>query len=242
LGKLNFIESYNNWTETLKTTDNPEIAMKKAIGGEFDAMGLMEKDLLIQHGLKPNDYLIDVGCGSGRLSMPLSSYLKTGSYLGTDIVQDLLDFAQEKVNKSNFKFVLTNGFTIPKEENTVDIVSFFSVFTHLLHEQTYNYLIDAKRVLKSGGKIIFSFLELYIPSHWAVFENDYLNLDSEKPLNMFIERDAIKAWAEHLNLRIEGIFDGDKPHIELLQPVTFDSGVVQSSLGNLGQSVCVLVK
>ena len=210
MGKFNFVKSYNNWVKALKMSkQDTEIAMKEAVGGEFYAAGMLEKDLLIQHGLKKDNYIIDVGCGSGRLAIPLSAYIDNGNYLGTDVVKDLLDFAQEKVNKSNFKFNLTNGFVIPESDNQADMVCFFSVFTHLLHEETYNYLIEAKRVLKPGGKIIFSFLEFFIPCHWDVFENDYLHLNSEKPLNMFIGRDAVKAWSEHLNLKIEGIFDGD---------------------------------
>lgn len=240
--KFNFVDAYNIWTEKLKGKEkNHDIAMQKAIGGEFDAMGLMEKDILIQHGLQPSDYLIDVGCGSGRLSIPLSRYLTNGKYLGTDVVKDFLEYA-DKNTPDNFKFQLSNGFEIPEQDNSVDMICFFSVFSHLLHEETYSYLEEAKRVLKSKGKIIFSFLEFAIPSHWAVFENDYSHLNSEKPLNMFIERDAIKAWAEHLNLKIEGIYDGDKPHVKLNQPVIFENGTVQTSLGNLGQSVCVLVK
>lgn len=241
--KLNFVATYNSWSEKLKRKEkNNDIAMQKAIGSEFDAIGLMEKDLLIQYGLKASDYLIDAGCGSGRLAIPLSEHLPNIKYLGTDIVKDFLEYAETKTNNSNFNFKLTNGFVIPESDNQADIVCFFSVFTHLLHEETYNYLIEAKRVLKPNGKIIFSFLEFFIPCHWNVFENDYKNLSFDKPLNMFISRDAINAWAMNLGLKLEGIYDGDKPHIKLNSPVILENGQIMNDYGNLGQSVCILQK
>ncbi|OGL44816.1 MAG: hypothetical protein A2161_02180 [Candidatus Schekmanbacteria bacterium RBG_13_48_7] len=60
--------------------------MEKASGGDFYAVGILERELSIQHGLQPDDYIIDVGCGSGRFAKPLSEYL-TGKYMGTDIDQ-----------------------------------------------------------------------------------------------------------------------------------------------------------
>src|SRR4051812_2923054 len=55
--------------------DAPDRAMAEAVGGEFEAVGALERDLLIQYGLGPDDYLVDVGCGSGRLASALADYL-----------------------------------------------------------------------------------------------------------------------------------------------------------------------
>jgi hypothetical protein len=47
-----------------------EEALEAAIGdGDFDAFGLLETELLIDSGLTPSSYLVDVGCGSGRLTV-----------------------------------------------------------------------------------------------------------------------------------------------------------------------------
>lgn len=118
----------------------------------------------------------------------------------------------------------------------------FSVLTHLLHEQSYAYLAEARRVLKPGGRIVFSFLEFAIPSHWAVFEGNVAAIGGSQPLNMFVGRDAIDAWASHLEMAIIAIHGGDTPHTPLHEPVTLDDGTVMSELGHLGQSVCVLEK
>jgi SAM-dependent methyltransferase len=239
--KLNFRESYNAWVQSRKEEQSLDHAMQQAIGGQFDAFGILERELLIQSGLRKDDYLIDVGCGSGRLTKPLTQYL-SGKYLGTDIVPDLVDYARNLVARPDWRFEVVQDLYIPEEDDTADMVAFFSVFTHLLHEQSFVYLREAKRVLKPAGKIVFSFLEFAIPSHWAVFEFNINDINGDHPLNMFMSRDAITAWAGHLDLEIETILDGDQPNIPLPHPVTMDDGTVVRDNGVLGQSVCVLVK
>jgi ubiquinone/menaquinone biosynthesis C-methylase UbiE len=216
-------------------------AVRDAIGGEFEATGLMERDLLISQGLQRDGSVVDVGCGSGRLAGPLSGYLK-GSYLGTDVVPELLDYARSTVGRPDWRFELVQGMTIPASDASADIVCFFSVFTHLRHESTYRYLEEAKRVTGPKGKIIFSFLEFAIYSHWDVFRQNVADIDSERPLDQFMSRDAINAWAHHLELRVDEIFDGDVANIPLTQPVVMENGQHFEGMGALGQSVAVLSK
>jgi len=183
--KRDFRKAYNAHVDILKKMHGPDEAMKLAVGEQFDAFGVLERELLIQYGLESTDYVIDVGCGSGRLAKPLSEYL-TGRYLGTDIVPDLVGYARKLVPRADWRFEVADGLHIPEQDGNVDLVRFFSVFTHLLHEHSFVYLCDAKRVLRPGGKIIFSFLEFVIPSHWAVFESSLNNIDGSDPLNTFL--------------------------------------------------------
>ena len=230
--------SYLDFVKTLRRR-HPRRAMELAVGGEFEAIGALERQLLIQYGLPRDGYLIDVGCGSGRLAKPLASWL-TGSYLGTDVVPELVKHAQEVVDRPEWRFEVVEGFTIPERDGRADMVCFFSVFTHLLHEHSYLYLEEARRVLKPGGRIVFSFLEFEVPEHWTVFENN-VRRSGDRPLDMFVGRDAIRAWAAHLQLAVLAIHPGNEPHIVLPEPVRMEDGRVQSHLGSLGQSVGVLV-
>lgn len=239
--KVDLRQSYRDFVQSVKRQYEPDQAMQLAIGAEFDAFGVIERDLLIQYGLQPDDYVIDIGCGSGRLAKPLSQYLR-GRYLGTDIVPDLVDYARALVNRPDWRFEVAEGLTIPEQDEQANMVCFFSVLTHLLHEHSFIYLREARRVLKPGGKIIFSFLDFTIPCHWDVFEANLASGSADHPLNTFISRDAIEVWCRHLDLEIEALHDGDAPHIPLQHPVTLDSGQVMEGMGNLGQSVCVLVK
>ncbi len=223
----------------LESGGDRDDAMHQAIGGDFEAIGLLERDLLVAQGLRPDDFVIDVGCGSGRLSAPLSTYL-TGGYLGTDVVPELLDYPRKSVERPDWRFELVEGLTIPAVDSSADMVCFFSVFTHLRHEESYCYLREAKRVLRPQGRIVFSFLEFALDYVWPVFETNVANIGSDAPLNQFMSRDGITSWARHLDLKVSEIHDGDVPAIPLAKPVSMETGHRYEQLGALGQSIAVL--
>jgi len=234
-----FLSSYLKQSKELLETHDESRAMSLAVGGDYEAVGALEFCLLKQQGLQPQHTVIDAGCGSGRLATQLKDYL-TGTYVGLDVVPELFRYAQQACERSDWKFYQAPGTTIPERDASADFVTFFSVFTHLQHEEMYRYLADAKRVLKPGGKIVFSFLEFRIPSHWFIFEHSVKDARPEKVLNQFIDRDMIREFASHLGLEIEEIHDGHIPHIALDRTVRWDSGQEMHGMGNLGQSVCVL--
>lgn len=237
----NFLKNYNKQTQELLRKYSKKQAMSLAVGGDFDAVGQLEYFLLMQNGLQRQHTVVDVGCGSGRLAFQLKEFL-TGPYVGTDVVPDLYKYAQNLCGRPDWKFLAAPGLTIPVADNYADMICFFSVFTHLLHEESYKYLEEAKRAIKPGGKIIFSFLEFFIPSHWDIFQGVLADNRPDKVLNQFMSRDAIQAWAEHLNLQILEITGGDKPHIKLDRVVRWDDGREMVEMGNLGQSICVMTK
>jgi len=239
IDRTNFHETSKRLIRQLKLTTDPTAAMKLAVGGDFDAIGILERETLKHAGLKSDGYLIDVGCGPGRLALPLSAYL-TGNYLGIDIVPDFIEFARKLVHRTNWRFETAPGLSIPEADGVADMVCFFSVFTHLLHEQSYIYLREAKRVLKSGGKIVFSYLDFSVPQHWPVFEANVAGVDRDIQLNVFIDKEAIMAWAAHLNLAVESINPGNEMNIPLPFPIRFENGEVMQEFGSVGQSVVVL--
>ena len=228
LNKLDLKGINNAFVKGVASTMPHDEAMELAIGGHFAVIGPIEAALLRHYGLAPNGYLVDVGCGSGRLAKPLSSYL-TGPYLGTDLVPDLLAHARKICQRPDWRFEVIDHIVIPEKDGRADMVCFFSVLTHLLHEQSYWYLQEAARVLKPGGRVVFSFLEFPEPAHWAVFL-DTVEASKQRhsiPLNVFIDRAAIAIWAESLGLQVVEIRSGQ------------DTIVAE---GPLGQSICVLQK
>lgn len=231
---------YNKHVElSVSAHSDKQHAMAQAIGGNFMPFGAVMRALLCSYGLKPEHSVVDIGCGSGRLAFGLKDYL-TGPLLGLDVVPALLNHARELTQRPDWTFALNNALTIPQQDASVDFVTAFSLFTHLRHEQSYAYLRDAKRVLRPGGKIVFSFLQFAVPCHWDVFAANIANIDQFQHLNQFMSVDAIHAWAEHLQLRVVAIHDGDKPHVPIEKPVVLDDGRVYENLACMGQSVCVL--
>ena len=70
---------------------------------------------------------------------------------------------------------LHRGLSIPQETGSADMVSAFSLFTHLLQAESHAYLEEAARILKPGGKVVFSFLEFAEATHWNIFEQRKAN-------------------------------------------------------------------
>ncbi len=170
--------------------------------------------------------MLDMGCGSGRLAYALGRSGLEVRYTGVDIVQALLDYAATK-SPAHFRFLLHRALSIPAEASSLDLVSAFSLFTHLLHHETYIYLEDMHRVLKPDGLLVFSFLEFAAEKHWPIFMGtaDQVRTTNTTQLNSFIERSAIEVWARRLGFVVEG-------YIEPIQAV--------SPVGPLGQTTAML--
>ena len=240
--KTDFHKTYPRLYSDLRSTHSADDAARIAVGGHFDGFGIVLRETLIYHGLKKTDYLIDVGCGSGRLAKPLAEYLQ-GRYLGIDIVPGLVEYARELVPRPDWRFEVARGLTIPEQDAKADMVCFFSVLTHLLHEESFVYLREAKRVLRPGGKIVLSFLDFRLEGHWAVFEGNIKDIGvGSQPLNAFLSPETLRIWAEHLDLEVEVIKDGDEVYVPLSTPATLDDGRVLKDHASFGQSVCVLVR
>lgn len=242
MSKLNLKETYTRFVGLLKQLDLKE-PMHKAVGGEFESFGIIQREMLRFYGLGPDQFLVDVGCGSGRLAIPLARDHR-GGYLGTDVVEELLAYARKRCGRPDWRFEAVDRIAIPATDESADMVCFFSVLTHVLHEHSYLYLEEAKRVLKPGGRIVFSFLEFSNPDHWSVFETTLADARGPNvhPLNVFIDRAAIRYWAQKLGLVIADLRDGTDRFVPLPEPVVLDSGDIVAEWGKVGQAICVLEK
>ncbi|MCJ2108916.1 class I SAM-dependent methyltransferase [Methylobacterium sp. E-041] len=153
--------------------------------------------------------IIDFGCGSGRLAVHVSREFDI-SYLGLDVVQQLLNYAKTKTPK-HYEYLLNRKLSIPSSNESVDWFAAFSVFTHLLHSESFIYLHDMYSCLIPGGKVVASFLEFEHMLHWHVFEatvNQQRN-STTPHLNQFIERNQFRVWASNIGFSGVEFIDGN---------------------------------
>lgn len=160
----------------------------------------------------------------------------------------LTSFENYIVTRKRFAIDLTGNFIPHRVLPFQKLIILRILFASFLFSRTSSmkrpskYLKDARRVIKPGGKIIFSFLEFAMPSHWAVFENSVSDTSSDRVLNQFLSRDAITAWAEHLELSVLEINGGGEPCITLDRVIRWKDGREMKEKGAFGQSVCILTK
>jgi|SRR6185436_4683351 len=92
--------------------------------------------------------LLDAGCGSGLFS---TLAIKAGAHVtGVDAAQGLLEIARKR-NPDNI-FLEEDLEALPFKEETFDVVAGFNSFQYAGDFE--NALKEAKRVLKTGGKLI----------------------------------------------------------------------------------------
>lgn len=133
-------------------------------GGDLKEVGQEFRRHFVSAGLKPHHDVLDIGCGIGRMAMPLTEYL-TGSYTGIDISKKAIKYCERQIKKDNFRFIhaglynqtynLSGGssarYRLPFEDRSFDFVFLTSVFTHLLKEEVQNYVTEISRVLRPGS-------------------------------------------------------------------------------------------
>lgn len=148
-------------------------------GGDFKKTGEEFLQYFIELcGLKPNERVLDVGCGIGRMAVPLTGYLdKRGSYEGFDIVADGINWCRKKIAPKypNFHFQLADiynkiynpkgsnkalEYKFPYENESFDFIFLTSVFTHMLPQDMKNYFSEIARVLKRDGRCLITFFLL----------------------------------------------------------------------------------
>ena len=130
-------------------------------------------ELLIKHCFLAEDStILDIGCGAGRMAFGMSAYLgDNGSYTGFDPLEDQIAFANEAINRPNFSFqhvdlwhrlyrpggkINPDSFRFPTADASVDVAVSASVITHLERETAQRHLDETARVLRHGGRALYS--------------------------------------------------------------------------------------
>ncbi len=153
----------------------PPLEMNFVGEGDFKLIGDAYLEKFKKFGLKPDHHVLDIGCGLGRMAIPMTQYLdRNGRYEGFDIREDGIQWCREKITPRypafHFKHTpLRNSQYLPDEEaeparfsfpyasSRFDFVIATSVFTHLEQAVVCRYLDEINRVLKPSGRMAATF-------------------------------------------------------------------------------------
>ena len=210
--------------------------------GDFEHVGKIEKSIMQTEGLKPDSTLLDFGCGVGRLAVHIIPELSKGRYIGVDISKTMLENANRLVNerckdiKCEIKWIQQQGYSFNVPEKSVDLICAFSVFTHMEHEDAFKYLVEAKKIIKDGGKFIFSCLPIHLDNSKAIFFG-------EAAFDFGARWSKVRSFVTSIEM-MENIARMAKWEVMKWIPAETPSVFIDGSVGpySLGQSVCVLKK
>lgn len=228
--------------------------------GDFVGTGEMLREQLVElAGLQPYHRVLDVGCGMGRVAVPLTGYLgQDGSYEGFDIVKPAIRWCTRRISSRFPRFRFTHidlkndlynlrtrrearDFVFPYSDQEFDLVILTSVFTHMVLADVENYLEQIGRVLKPGGTCFATFFLMNPESRkfmqqsgkemfGTALDHHYLFHARVKEANVAYDEEYLgKQMIEPRGLQLEQVHYG------------FWSGRPRSGIGNF-QDICVMRK
>ena len=205
----------------------------------FDTVGRLELEVLKREGLKLTDTFVDLGCGTGRLAVHAIPALAGGHYVGIDISQTMLDEARKRIEETipdppcRVSWIHQTTPVFALEADNVDMVCAFSVINHMEHEDAFLYFKEALRIVRPGGRFVFSCLPIHTKRARNVFLRS-AKVDLQTRYSKFRHVATSKDFMTHI-ARLAGWtpvrwYDGDERNIQL------DNG----ELHQFNQSILVL--
>ncbi len=119
------------------------------------------RDLIANVTFRGDEWILDVGCGDGKVTAEIARIVPQGRVTGTDVSPEMINFARKKfppANHSNLEFEVCDARKLSQKlfspPQTVDLV-FSNAALHWVddHEQ---FLNAAASVLKPGGRLVIS--------------------------------------------------------------------------------------
>ena len=153
----------------------PPRRLQLSVGdGDFAATGDELLSYLVSLcGLRPEDRVLDVGCGAGRLARPLAGFLSLdGAYAGLDVDADAIAWCRRRyAHFPHFAFVHADvrnprynpagggeavAYAFPFDDGAFDVAVLMSVLDRLTDDEALHYLGQVRRVLAPGGRVLAS--------------------------------------------------------------------------------------
>lgn len=139
-------------------SQNPRVVHFDAIADKWDGwddLVLLRQRLesgLAAFGVGPQESVIDMGCGTGNLTLAILSMLgPAGRVRAIDISPKMIEVASAKVHDSRATFHLASAEHLPFEDASSDRIICFSVWPHLRDQDAVGR--ELARVLRPGGHL-----------------------------------------------------------------------------------------
>ena len=209
--KPHYVRDYQKLVQKFQRDfGNNDEAFERAVGGYYIHVGEAQADLVRQVAPEGPFRMIDVGCGAGRAAFALRDESRI-SYLGIDVVAELLQHAEKKAGRPDWRFEKVSTIEIPAADASADLLLIMSVFTHLTPREINTYLGECARVLKPGGAVIASYLERNNPEHKSLYykpiRNRISRLIGRDVMVRFTTEDELAAWFRNAGLIVERAID-----------------------------------
>ncbi|QJD30582.1 class I SAM-dependent methyltransferase [Methylococcus geothermalis] len=145
------------WYDPMMRRLYPESALKAA--------------LIAQAHIQSGQNVLDVGCGTGTLTLLIKQTHPNVAVYGLDVDSEVLDIARRKAEQAGQTIFLQQGTAtcLPYPDGHFDRVFASLMLHHLTREDKRHALAETFRVLKPGGELhVADFGEPGDPSMWLI--------------------------------------------------------------------------
>lgn len=111
-------------------------------------------DLVSRLQDKKYDNILEIACGTGRVTKHLAASVKHDTLTATDLNPDMISIAKEIVHDNTIKWMPADAMELPFDDNLFDLAVI--QFGVMFFPDKLKGLSEAYRVLKPGGKLIFN--------------------------------------------------------------------------------------
>jgi SAM-dependent methyltransferase len=187
----------------------------KSLGALQEAIGTLSHDIVLE-----------IGCGVARIGRHVAPLCQR--WIGCDVSANMLRFAAGRLHDlSNVELREISGYHLQGvADASCDVVYRMVVFIHLETWDRYNYVLEAARVLRPGGRLYVDNVNLCSEQGWAVFEAHRRFAPDARPPHIRecstpqeLETNLKRAGFAEIQIRAEGLFVrawGHKPQGNVL--------------------------
>jgi SAM-dependent methyltransferase len=147
-------------------------------------LGKLQFNYLREHGLKPTDKMLEIGCGNLRAGRLFIDYLEPGNYYGIDISPDILLAAQQTVAEFGLRDKLPH-LTLVRDlrfgflpDGHFNVMHAHSVFSHSPITVIEECLANAGRVMAPDGFFDFTYDRTEGAEHQVLREDFYYRTET----------------------------------------------------------------
>lgn len=108
--------------------------------------------------IQPGDSVLDVGCGTGEVTLPAKSRAKDGDVHGIDPAPEMIAVARNKASRKGLDIDFRVGVieSLPFPDASLDVVTSSLMMHHLPEDLKVRGLAEIFRVLKPGGRLLIA--------------------------------------------------------------------------------------
>jgi len=158
----------------LRLVPNASVRGLTPYGEWCHQIGIFQTLMYIYLGGRKNVHIVDIGCGAGKFVPAAEPFIgESGRYIGIEVRRGVVELCRRLYPLDGVEFVHVtsrNPFYTPEvnqactpyplPDNSVDLVTALSIWTHLSEREAVFYFSEVNRMLRRGGGAILTFFVL----------------------------------------------------------------------------------